>query len=224
MSMRRTSFAGHVEFHQRCRRILRGGDTVRMGAPRWRARARQRHRPRAGHSGQVPPFLFQKCSQAAPPLARRTEGSGLGLCISKQLAERMGGRIGVDTEEGAGSTFWIELPAAFAGREALLQPQSASWLGTKTGRLSGMFSIGVASVHRAAAACRRVSRPSEGLRHARASSLRCHADVLERDRDPRDCHTAETDLRSPRSDQFGSEECESRTATTSSRQPSNPTR
>ncbi len=40
------------------------------------------------------------------------EGTGIGLTITKQLVERMGGRIGVDTEIGKGSTFWIELPLA----------------------------------------------------------------------------------------------------------------
>ncbi len=39
-----------------------------------------------------------------------TEGSGIGLTISKDLVEMMGGRIGVDSEPGHGSTFWFELP------------------------------------------------------------------------------------------------------------------
>lgn len=40
------------------------------------------------------------------------EGTGLGLALVKGLTEAMGGRVGVRSEPGRGSTFWIELPAS----------------------------------------------------------------------------------------------------------------
>jgi PAS domain S-box-containing protein len=44
--------------------------------------------------------------------ADRYEGSGIGLAIVKKAVERMGGSVGVESEPGRGSRFWIELPAA----------------------------------------------------------------------------------------------------------------
>lgn len=56
--------------------------------------------------------IFGKFSQADSSSTRRSGGTGLGLHISRQMVERMGGRIGFDTEIGKGTTFWVEFAPA----------------------------------------------------------------------------------------------------------------
>ena len=58
-----------------------------------------------GISRDMLPRVFEMYSRGS----NSYEGTGIGLALVRKVAQRMGGRVGVESEEGSGSRFWIEL-------------------------------------------------------------------------------------------------------------------
>jgi PAS domain S-box-containing protein len=65
---------------------------------------------------------FQRAGQEAGPI----EGTGIGLTITKRLAEMMKGRVGFTSEVGRGSAFWVEMPVHRASGAPAAEPRPAT--------------------------------------------------------------------------------------------------
>jgi PAS domain S-box-containing protein len=70
--------------------------------------------------------IFERFRQVEASDARQKGGSGLGLAICKAIIEQHGGSIGVESEEGQGSVFWLRLPVSPRETPALPTPPPAA--------------------------------------------------------------------------------------------------
>jgi signal transduction histidine kinase len=69
--------------------------------------------------------IFEKFRQSDGSITRETTGSGLGLTISKELAAMLAGSIGMESELGKGSTFWLDIPITLVKEEARATKKAA---------------------------------------------------------------------------------------------------
>ncbi|MFJ3522261.1 sensor histidine kinase [Pseudomonas sp. NPDC090203] len=58
--------------------------------------------------------LFEDFTQVDSPLQKRLRGTGLGLSLCKRFAELLGGRVGLESQPGVGSTFYVVIALALA--------------------------------------------------------------------------------------------------------------
>jgi signal transduction histidine kinase len=65
--------------------------------------------------------LFNEFGQVPNRLQAKVRGTGLGLSLSKRLAELLGGAVGVESEPGAGSTFWVSVPMTAPGFQPAIE-------------------------------------------------------------------------------------------------------
>lgn len=63
--------------------------------------------------------VFKPFQRLGIEAIKTVEGTGIGLTVTEQLVEQMGGRIGFESEEHKGSTFWVEIPLATGGTRLL---------------------------------------------------------------------------------------------------------
>ncbi|WP_437648431.1 ATP-binding protein [Sorangium sp. So ce362] len=77
----------------------------------------------------IPPdqrhLLFQRFQQIDASATRKHEGTGIGLSLARELTELMGGTLGVESEPGVGSRFFVRLPRAADGVMASRAPRAA---------------------------------------------------------------------------------------------------
>ncbi len=72
-------------------------------------------------------LIFQEFGQVAHRLQSRVKGTGLGLPLSKKLAELLGGRIAVESTPGEGSTFTVTLPRSYRDMAEQPDPEEEPW-------------------------------------------------------------------------------------------------
>jgi two-component system sensor histidine kinase RpfC len=118
--------------------------------------------------------IFERFTQADDTIIDRYGGTGLGLAITRQLVEMQGGTIGVDSEPGAGSTFWFEIdfPRARNGEAEAPAPAMEAVLlaagdAALAAELTPLLAARAASIRHAES----IAAAADGLRALRAEGV-----------------------------------------------------
>jgi signal transduction histidine kinase/DNA-binding response OmpR family regulator/ligand-binding sensor domain-containing protein len=81
-------------------RVIRGGDAIEISVSD----------SGIGIAAENLPLVFEEFRQIDASISRQFEGTGLGLSLVKRFVELQGGVVGVQSEQGKGSTFWFRVP------------------------------------------------------------------------------------------------------------------
>ena len=98
-----------------------------------------------GMDPEVAESLFEPFRQASEGLSREYEGTGVGLAVTKEAVDQMGGTIEVETEKGEGSRFIVRLPQAEGSGGEASSSQSNSGEGSGVELTSGKLTSGKSS-------------------------------------------------------------------------------
>lgn len=85
--------------------------------------------------------LFERFERGEDSYSKTQIGTGIGLNLTRRLVELNGGRIGVESEESAGTSFWIALPEVAQGRKSLAASVTDEESIVGTLRLDGLSTV-----------------------------------------------------------------------------------